>query len=288
MPTQVEETQAREFLQRAEIRTMRKDLSRLRESDSLRERNKIATIKTLDEQLAEKQKADLAAMAALAPSKEQIRRNEVLQKNERNETVAQKDLKQYTNEEERQKIFLLESQRLDFAKQADAIIKQKDPALQLLKNELMLKERDLQNKLSKIVSQESSLDNQEKAIIAKSQSTTNAAERKSLETKRWDLDKQIQDIEKNRWEIEKQIQDLGNQKKVIDNSAQRNNLDKNNLQNKILGIDKLLREIYSSVMAREEAKIKNSPQGQQGVALSASKDYLVNPASIMPPVPRKK
>jgi len=91
-----------------------------------------------------------------------------------------------------------------------------------------------------------------------------------LEATRWDLDKNIQDIEKNRWEIEKQIQDIENQKKLTDNSSQKNTADKNDLQNKILGIDKSLREIYSTVMAREEAKIKSSP------------------VRLMPPVPRKK
>ena len=57
MPTQAEETQAKEFLKRAEIRTMRKDLLALREADSLKEREKIATIKTLEEQETEDKKS---------------------------------------------------------------------------------------------------------------------------------------------------------------------------------------------------------------------------------------
>ena len=134
MPTQVEETHTKEFLSRTEIRTMRKDLSRLREADSLKERNKIATIKTLDEQLAEKQKNDFTVLASLAPNKEKIKRNKILQKNEEKEAIAEKDLKSYANEEERQQIFLLESQRLGFEKQVDSIDKVKDPALKLEKN----------------------------------------------------------------------------------------------------------------------------------------------------------
>lgn len=263
MPTQVEESQAREFLQRAEIRTMRKDLSRLRESDSLRERNKIATIKTIDEQLAEKQKNDLLALASLAPNREKIKRNEVLQKNENKEVAAEKDLKNSANEQERQQIFLLESERLEFAKQLNAIEQQKDSSLKLQKNELMLKGRDLQNNLNKILEQEAKFESEQKIIIGKIQSTTIALERKALESRRWDLDKQIQDIEKNRWAIEKQIQDIENQKKLSDSASQKDTADKNELQNKILGIDKSLREIYSDVMVREEAR-------------------------VMPPVPRKK
>jgi len=263
MPTQAEETQAKEFLQRAEIRTMRKDLIKLRESDSLKERNKIATIKTLDEQLLEKQKTDLAIMAALAPNKEKIKRNEVLQKNEKQEIIAEKDLKNYANEQERQQIFLLESQRLDFEQQINGIDQKKDSALKLQNNELMLKKRDLQNKLNKILLQEKKIEDEQKLITEKSQSTTIASERKSLESRRWDLDKQIQEIEKIRWDTEKQMQDLNSQKTLADKESEKNISDKNNLQNKILGIDKSLREIYSVIMVRQSAR-------------------------IMPPVPHKK
>ena len=56
MVTVDEELQAKEFLKRAEIRTMRKDLQALREVDALKERDKIAKIKTLEEQELEHQK----------------------------------------------------------------------------------------------------------------------------------------------------------------------------------------------------------------------------------------
>ena len=51
MATEAEELEAKEFLKRAEIRTMRKDLLALREVDALTERDKIAHIKTFEEQL---------------------------------------------------------------------------------------------------------------------------------------------------------------------------------------------------------------------------------------------
>ena len=95
MVTVDEETQAKEFLKRAEIRTMRKDLRALREVDALKERDKIAKIKTLDEQLEEKNKA-VAPIAV--PNKEKIEREEVLTKNEGQERIAEKDLKNYATE----------------------------------------------------------------------------------------------------------------------------------------------------------------------------------------------
>ena len=129
MVTQTEEQQAKDFLKRAEIRTMKKDLLILREGDSLKERDKIATIKTLDEQLAEHEK-EMREKEAI----EKAKREEVLQKNEGQERIAEKDLKNYATEQERQQIFLLESQRMGFEKQVDEIDKEKDPTLKLEKN----------------------------------------------------------------------------------------------------------------------------------------------------------
>ena len=56
MVTVDEEVQAKEFLKRAEVRTMKKDLLAIREGDALKERDKIAHIKTLEEQRAEQAK----------------------------------------------------------------------------------------------------------------------------------------------------------------------------------------------------------------------------------------
>ena len=115
MATQIEEQQARDFLKRAEIKTMRKDLLKLREADSLKERDKIAQIKTLDEQRAEQQKK-LEALELEKSKTEKSKREEVLRKNEHQEYEAEKDLKNYATEEERQQIFLFESQRVGFEK----------------------------------------------------------------------------------------------------------------------------------------------------------------------------
>jgi len=253
MVTVDEETQAKEFLKRAEVRTMRKDLRALRESDALKERDKIAKIKTLEEQLEERKKV-LATEAATRAEKTGLQ--EVLQKKEKEEVIAEKDLKNYATEAERQQIFLLESQRLGFEKQVDAIDKEKDPALKLEKNKLLLLKQEQQKKLNTILEEEKKLENEQKFITEKQQTTTIASQRKGLEQSRWDLDKKIQDIEKKRWEAEKETEDTDSKVSQIDKSSQQLVTDKNGLQNKILGIDRSLREIYSVVIAREEEKRK--------------------------------
>ncbi|MCX6720963.1 MAG: hypothetical protein NTW11_04120 [Candidatus Staskawiczbacteria bacterium] len=274
MVTTDEEAQAKEFLKRAEIRTMKKDLAALREVDAVKERDKIVKIKTLEEQLAAS--ASLNAQATVAETEkreDKEKMEQVLTKGEGQERIAEKDLKTYAMEEERQQIFLLESQRLGFEKQVDAIDKEKDPALKLEKNKLLLQKRDQQDKLNVILEQEKSLESEQKAIVEKEQTTTAPVEKKGLEQSRWDLDKKIQDIEKKRWAVEKEIEDVDAKLAQIDKSSEQLVFEKNGLRDKILGTDKSLREIYSVIMAREEEKRKGQTQEQvaQREALAKSR-----------------
>ncbi len=255
MPTEAEELQAKEFLKRAEVRTMKKDLSKTRESDALKERDKIASIKTLDEQLEEFRKANEAAiLAKQQEQQEKTQREAVLQKNVSEERAAESELKNSATEEERQKIFLLESERFNLEKQIDAIDKEKDPALKLEKNQLLLKQREWQNKLNAVSGDEKKLEDEEKAITEKSQTTNIASQRKGLEERKWDLEKEIQEVEKRRWAIEKEIKDIEDKVAEINKSSDLLVTEKNGLRDKVLGIDKSLRDIYSVVVAREEEK----------------------------------
>ena len=248
MVTVDEEIQAKEFLKRAEIRTMKKDLAALREADALSERDKIVKIKTLEEQRAELAKKLAVPVAPKAGIEE------VLTKNEGQERIAEKDLKNYASEEERQQIFLLESQRLGFEKQIDAIDKEKNPALTLDKNKILLQKRDWETKLNSILDEEKKLETEQKFIAEKAQTTTLEAENKGLEESRWDLDKKIQDVEKKRWEAEKEIETFDAKVGEINKSSEQLVVEKNGLRDKVLGVDKSIREIYTVVMAREEEK----------------------------------
>jgi hypothetical protein len=263
MPTQQEEeTQAKEFLKRAEIKTMRKDLSVLREADSLKERNKIAKIKTIEEQQAEYKK-QLAEKQKSQIKSEKSGLDQVLLKNEKEEYFAEKDLKNDATEQERQQIFLFESKRIGFEKEIDDIENKKNPALKLEKNNLLLQITNWHKKLSEIIDQEKKLEDEQKVIIDKEQTTAVPTERKGLEQRRSDLDKQIQDIEKKRWDVEKQIQDIENKIKIIDQSSQQFVVTINELRDKILGIDKSLREIYSVIIARFEERRRGQAEDQK-------------------------
>lgn len=261
MVTTTEEQQTKDFLKRAEIRTMKKDLRALREADALTEKDKIIKLKTLEEQLDEKKKSDaLAAAEALAEKKE---REEVLEKNEDKEKIAEKDLKSYATEQERKQIFLLESQRLGFEREVDAIDKEKDPALKLQKNNLLVQKRDADARMASVLGDQKKLEDEMKFITDKERTTTISQQRKALEQSRWDLDKRIQDVEKRRWGVEKEINDIAVKIKKTDDSLEQLVTDKNILRDKILGADKSLREIYSGVMAREEEKRRGEAEEQR-------------------------
>jgi len=261
MATEEEELQAKEFLKRAEVRTMRKDLMALREGDALKERDKIAKIRTLEEQKEELAKK-LRAKEAVENVAELAEMEEVLQKNEGQERLAEEDLKAYATEEERQQIFLLETEQFGFEKQIDLIDEQKQPALKLEENKLLLQRREQQAKLNPILEQEKILEGEQKVVASKERTTNIPSERKSLEQERWDIDKKIQDIEKGRWEIEKQMEDIDVKINQINQSSEKLEEEKNSLRGKILGIDKSLRDIYSVVMEREEEKRKGKAQYQ--------------------------
>ncbi len=263
MPTQTEEQQAKDFLKRAEIRTMKKDLRSLREGDALKERDKIAKIQTIEEQQTEKIKkeADRSGM------------EKVLSANENEEKIAEKDLKNYATEEERQQIFLLESQRLSFEKQIDAIDKEKNPALKLEKNKLLLQKRDVQAKLTSVLEEEKRIEGEQGVVTESAKTSTIASQKKSLEQRRWDIDKDIQEIEKKRWALEKQIQDIDSKITEIDRRSEQITTEKNGLRDKVLGMDKSLRDIYSGVIAKTEERRKGQAQDQitQKEALSKTR-----------------
>lgn len=253
MAISVEEQQAQEFLKRAEIRTMKKDLRALREFDALSERDKIAKIKTIDEQRADQAKL-IQQKEAEKSQQTKVARDQVLQKNVAEERLAEKDLKNYATEEEKQKIFLLETERFNFEKKIEEIDKTKDPIVLVEKNKSLLEQRDLQVKFNNILVEEKKLEDEEGLITGKEQTSTVPSEKKSLEQRRWELDKLIQDIEKKRWEIERQKEALETRIKEIDKGSEQNVLEKNDLRNKVLGVDKSLREIYSVIIARVQDK----------------------------------
>jgi hypothetical protein len=273
MPTEAEELQVKEFLKRAEIRTMKKDLQSLRESDALKERYKIVNVKTLEEQRQEQAKK-LQEREAAEAQEEKAEREKILEKNAVQERSAEKDLKQYATEQERQQIFLLESKRLDFRKQIDTIDKGKDPALKLEKNKFLLEKRNWEEKLNLIKEDNRKIDTEENFLDEKISKTNIPSEKKSLEQRRWEIEEKRKEIEKKTWTVEKQVQDIDSKISQIDRSLEQLAVEKNGLRDKVLGVDKSLRDIYSGVIARVEEKRRAEEEQKKTASSETAKIRL--------------
>lgn len=261
---QEEEQQVKEFLKRAEIRTMRKDLRQLREKDALKERDKIVKIKTLEEQKAEQEKRTREKEIAKQEA-EQKGVEKVLGRRAEEEKIAEKDIKEYASETERQQIFLLESERFNLENQIKTFEEEGEPALKLEENQLLIEKRNWEARHNALLAEEKKLEEEQKFIVEKDQSSQIPEEKKALEKRKWELDSKIQETEKKRWEMEKQMQGIDAKIKETGIKSQELEREKNKLSEKIAGIDKTLREIYTIVISRTEQKRKGQ-EAQQKIA----------------------
>lgn len=273
MTTETDEQQVKEFLKRAEVRTMRKDLQRLREFDALKERDKIAKLKTIEEQQIEATQKQESIKQKVQENIEKQRREEVLGKNTQKEREAEKDLKKYADEGEKQQIFLLESERVKIEDQIKDLETKKEPEIALQKSKLLSLQYAQETKLKAIIEKEEKIENEQKYIEEKESSSGISSEKKALESRRSDLEKQRQEIEKKRWAIEKDLATITDQIKAADQLSETIFNEKNVLQGKIKDIDNSLRGTYSGVISREEEKRRGLREEQKMRSAELSKEH---------------
>ena len=254
-----EELQAKEFLKRAEIMTMKKDLQQLREFDALEERNKIVKGKTLEE---EKTELENKKIEEERKSKNE-QRERVLSKNVEEERSAEKQIKNYAEESEKQQIFLFEAQRVGLEKEIGVFEKEKEPSLNLEKNQILIEKRNQETKLNNIISEEQKTEEEQKFISEKEKTSNVPSEKRSLEEKRGELEIERQEIEKKRWIVEKELKRIEETIIRIDIDYEKIVEEKNNLKEEIRIINSALREIYSRIIKRVEDKKKGLLEQQQ-------------------------
>ncbi|TSC94995.1 MAG: virulent strain associated lipoprotein [Parcubacteria group bacterium Licking1014_1] len=289
MTTETEELQTKEFLKRTEIRTMKKDLQKLREADALEEKDKIVKIKTLEEvrQMAEEKEKKSESEGKAGMEK-------VLFKKDKEEKEAEANLKNYANEAEKQQIFLLESQRFNLESQIRLIEEEKDPDLKLEKNSILLEKRDWEKKLHSILEEEKKLETEQKFISDREKESNVLSEKQSLEKRRWELEEKRQEIEKGRWAIEKKLAEMENKLKKIDEDYEKNIAEKNDLREKIAEIDRTLREVYSKTINRVEGqrieaeKERTSARGETAEANLQEKENIQREQWRRAPEPKEK
>lgn len=272
MASNDEELQAKEFLQRAEVKTMRKDLHKMREADALKERSKIVDLsKNQNKKIVETQKIKAEEENAV---------QKVFLKKTNEELEAEKQLKTYANEEEKQKIFLLENSAKEIENEIQKARKEKEPSLALEKNELILSKKQWDEKNNSILKEEKIIEEDQNFISEKEKTTRDPLEKENLEKKRWKIEEKRQEIEKRRWEIERGLKTAT--EKIETSKTGFNDLltNENILEKKLSAIKNSLKLIYADIIKRTEDQKKGALLQQKIAATERSKTISLEKEKI--------
>ena len=154
---------------------MKKDLAALREADSLKEREKIKTIKSplpptpqttaspvpkpIEQEVPRPIAKKIPVVDAIAPAMPPVAQEL--------SRPVQPTAPANANEIEKQQIFLLQSEKTELEKKLKELGEEKDPALFLEKNRLLLEQKDLEQKLVPFVREAGSATEARKQVIEK-------------------------------------------------------------------------------------------------------------------------
>lgn len=218
------------LIQKAAIRTMKKDLQRLREADILAESEKIMSAKTAPaaqkpaiftpSQAVSVPKNDLS----VASQKKDIPKEQII-----NRSVVEK----YASEEEKQRLFALKSQKETAEQQVQKISKEKKPEILAKKTKLEGIKNLWKKKLTPL---------QEKSSEGK--------QKWSEEKKEWKAEKEIAEKEKEIAKSQMDYEKISAEEVKIKEDARK--------------AEDALKQIYSNVTARKEEKEKSQPQSNAG------------------------
>ncbi len=242
---------AKELLQRSNIRTMKKDLKKLREADVVLERERIrgGEKKTVVPTPADVTAAPIAAQPQIVLTKP------IQVPHESKEDLA---LKPLANENEKQKIFLFNAQKAELKNQFEALTQKKVPLI-AEKNSILVEQKNWQTRLVPLI-----------------QKAAGAPEHADA-------------MEKQRAPIDQALSKLQADVKTID--VRYNGLvqEENEAIEKLSTIDRTLKEIYTHIQEREEEKKKNTVPPQAPVQKTESvkieeKPYL---KEVLAPVKQK-
>jgi len=184
-------SEKKDFLRREEIKTMQKEIYRVREEGAQKEREKITSMET------EKEKPSFANPPA---SKATVPENKEKIKPEGKKAPSQSP---QIEEEAAQRA------PLDQPGQIEAELKELSSRMQSLaskKNQIIAEAEKLRIGLTPVHEKERIIEAKKKTIEEKESKAANAEEKKTIETQRWEIEKQRQEIEKERWSIEEDIE----------------------------------------------------------------------------------
>lgn len=192
--------------------------------------------------------------------------------------------KAHGSEEEKQKIFLLQSEKKDLEKQLQAIKGTQEISVNAEKNSIALEQKKSQEKLTALIEEEKKIEGEEKNIESQEAQTSVPADRQTLEKKRWDMESQRQKLEKKRWTMENEMVKLENNMKKLDEGFVIFTSREEEIKSKIAEIDNSLQEMSSAISQRELEDIKKSAEKKR--AELEEKEQA--PATKSIPLPNKE
>lgn len=221
-------SQLKETFNRMDIKTMRKDLKRLRETDSLKERQKISNANPIApaqnnsplEQLKSETPVIKNTLPAPAPDNRAIK-----------DIGLKTNVKEYATEEEKQQIFLAKSKRSDLEKELNETPEAAAP-ITLEKDQISQQYDQLQKKLEMMM------------------------EREEKETS----ESQKEILEKKRWQQERELKKKENQIKNLNQTRQQFAKKEIETRANLATIEESLKTVYGDIAKRQPVKKETSGQ----------------------------
>jgi len=220
--------QIKDLLAQSQIRTMKKDLKKLREADVVEESQKISDLNIPKKTEPKKVAIKTAIPATPTPPVPPVQKMQVAPKTQVPPPKAN------TSEEEKQQIFLIEKQKEDFKNQLQILVKSKED-IATKRRAAEAKKNDWQAKLNPLI------DKENKAT-----------------------DDQRESIEKQRWPIEQELTNL--EKTIKDLDAEYRNIEEKEIQLRanMVEVDTSLDDIYTIAKSRE-VSMPEAPKAPQPV-----------------------
>ena len=230
----VEETK-KEFLQREEVKTMKKDLSRLRESEAQKEKERIVSLSPEKEaetrETARRQEEEKQRVEAERKGKEAAKKKEEEENEKRLAEIRAKNgrlKKELALAENELKKILDEKKRLEPEK-----------------NGLSAKMDLAEKKLSEILAREGECERKEKEIEEKEAIAVSGEEKTRIEKERWQAQEERKTAEKGRWVAEKEKNEVNVRFQAVETNY-------NGLSKKQEELERKIKELKSAGSPLEE------------------------------------
>ncbi|HDZ54271.1 hypothetical protein LCGC14_0161030 [marine sediment metagenome] len=273
MPEKSNKKEKKEFLRREDIRTMEKDLLRLKEKQAKEERERVSVLKTGIEIKKEKGKEAKEIVKKEERPKEEIktRREGVREREEEEEKKLVEEIeRKWLEEKERrekeeterkkaikEKILSREKERQNLEKEKTQIevslqeLPLKKGPLQNEKKDFLEKIEQLKSGLQPILEQERKIEGRKKEIEIKERKAATPEKRREAEQTRWQVEQERQKIEERKWAEEEAIEKTNTEIKATENEIKIIFLEEKKLQKRQEEIIQREKE-----MALEEEKTK--------------------------------